>query len=127
MTQKHHQEEISGPIDAIEAAPLAKDCPQPKRTRIQSQKARENQTQSQLSQVLSLRPIPPTVPTSNEQKLVPNQKYFSSTENDVSQSKQRRRLLYQNSSQRSDINTQHKKRRKNDKYKLNLFKTSQKN
>jgi hypothetical protein len=43
MTQKHHQEEISGPLDTIEAAQLVEDLPKPKRARIQSQKARENQ------------------------------------------------------------------------------------
>ena len=41
MPQKHHQEEISGPLDTIEAAPLAKDLPRPKRARIQSRKAPE--------------------------------------------------------------------------------------
>ena len=46
MTQKHHQEEISGPIDAIEAAPLVKDYPRPKRARIQNQKTQENQAQN---------------------------------------------------------------------------------
>ena len=90
MTQKHHQEEISGPINTIEAAPLVKDCPRLKRTRTQNRKTRENQMQSQLSQVLSLRPIPLTIPTSSEQKLVPNQEYSSYTGNDVSQPKQRR-------------------------------------
>ncbi|ERF72396.1 hypothetical protein EPUS_07558 [Endocarpon pusillum Z07020] len=105
MTQKHHQEEISGPIDAIEAAPLAKDCPRPKRARIQSRKARENQTQSQLSQVLSLRPITST----SEQKPISNREDSSSAGNNASQSKQRHQLLRQNSSQRSIINTQHKK------------------
>jgi hypothetical protein len=43
MTQKHHQEEISGPVDLTEAAELAKDLPRPKRARILSRKARENQ------------------------------------------------------------------------------------
>ncbi len=60
MTQKHHQEEISGPIDAIEAAPLIKDCSRPKRARIQSQKAQKNQAQSQLFEVLSFRSAVPT-------------------------------------------------------------------
>ena len=98
MTQKHHQEEISGPIDAIEAAPLAKDCPRPKRTRIQSRKAQENQVQSQFSKVLSLWPVTCTVPTSSDE-------YSSSIENDTSQSKRRRPLNRQNSSQRPDIHT----------------------
>ena len=87
MTQKHHQEEISGPIDAIEAAPLAKDCPRPKRTRIQSRKVQENQAQSQLSEVLSFRPVTPAVPTPNE---LVSSKYLQSTENDVSQLKRQR-------------------------------------
>jgi hypothetical protein len=56
MPQKHHQEEISGPLDTIEAASLAKDLPRPKRARIQSRKARENGAQSQPFEVLSLRP-----------------------------------------------------------------------
>ena len=106
MPQKHHQEEISGPFDTIEAAPLAKDCPRPKRARIQSRKAQENQEQSQLSQVLSLRPATPTVPTLNEQK--PNE-HSVSVGNNASQSKQRRQLLRQNSSQRTVIDAQHRK------------------
>jgi hypothetical protein len=56
MPQKHHQEEISGPLDTIEAASLARDLPRPKRARIQSRKARENRAQSQPFEVLSLRP-----------------------------------------------------------------------
>jgi Transposase IS4 len=56
FTQKHHQEEISGPLDTIKAAPLAKDLPRPKRARIQSRKALENRAQSQSAEVLSLRP-----------------------------------------------------------------------
>ena len=66
MTQKHHQEEISGANDTIEAAPLVKDCPRLKRARIQSRKAQENQVQSQLFEVLSLRLTTSTVPTSNK-------------------------------------------------------------
>ncbi|KAF7508216.1 hypothetical protein GJ744_009513 [Endocarpon pusillum] len=46
MVQKHHQEEISGPLDTIEAAPLAKDLPYPKRARIESRKALENRAQT---------------------------------------------------------------------------------
>jgi hypothetical protein len=38
MTQKHHQEEISGPLDSIEAAKLFEDLPKPKRARIQTEK-----------------------------------------------------------------------------------------
>ena len=102
MTQKHHQEEISGPIDAIEAAPLAKDCPRPKRARIQSRKAQENQAQSQFSEVLSLRPATRTVPTSSDE-------YSSSIGNDASQSKRRRPPNRQNSSQGSGIHTQYRK------------------
>ena len=82
MTQKHHQEEILGVNDTIEAVPLTKDCPRLKRTRIQNRKAQENQVQSQLFGVLSLRPITPTIPTSSEQKPVSN-KYSSSIENDT--------------------------------------------
>ena len=95
MTQKHHQEEISGPIDAIEAAPLAKDCPRPKRARIQSRKVQENQAQSQLSEVLSFRPATPAVPTPSE---LVSSKYLQSTGNDASQSKRRRLPNRQNSS-----------------------------
>ena len=91
MTQKHHQEEISGPNDTIEAAPLAKDCPRLKRTRIQSRKAQENQVQSQSFEVLSLQSITYTIPTlSNE--------YFLFIRDNVSQSKRQRSLLRQNSS-----------------------------
>ena len=108
MTQKHHQEEISGPNDSIEAAPLAKKCPRPKRTRIQSRKAQENQAQSQPFEVLSLRPAPRTVPTSSEQKPVPNES-SSSVGNDASQLKRQRPPNRQNSSQRADISTQYRK------------------
>ena len=83
MTQKHHQEEISGPNDTIEAAPLAKDCPRPKRARIQSRKAQENQVQSQSFKVLSQRPVTYMVPISSD-------KYSSSIGNDVSRSKRQR-------------------------------------
>ena len=105
MTQKHHQEEISGPIDAIEAAPLVKDCPRPKRTRIQSRKVQENQTQSQLSEVLSFRPTTPAVPTPSE---LVSSEYSQSTRNDVSQSKRRRPPNRQNSSQETGIHIQHR-------------------
>jgi hypothetical protein len=60
MTQKHHQEEISGPLDTIEAAQLLKDLPRPKRARIQSQKALENQAQNNQFEVLSLRAAIPS-------------------------------------------------------------------
>ena len=63
MTQKHHQEKISGPIDTIKAVSLVKDCPRPKRIRIQSRKTQENQVQNQLFKALSFRPINPAVPT----------------------------------------------------------------
>ena len=95
MTQKHHQEKISGPIDTIEPAPLAKDCPRPKRARIQSRKAQENQAQNQLFEVLSFRPASPAVPTPSEQK--PEERSLS-IGNNVSQSKQRRPPIRQNSS-----------------------------
>ena len=91
MTQKHHQEEISGSINVIEAAPLTKDCPRLKRTRIQNRKAQENQVQSQFFEVLSLRPVTCTIPTSSNE-------YFSSIGNDASQSKRRRPSNRQNSS-----------------------------
>ena len=53
IVQKRHQEQISGPLDTVEAAPLAKDLPPPtKRFKFESQKARENRAQSELSQVL---------------------------------------------------------------------------
>jgi hypothetical protein len=62
MTRKHHQEEISGPLDSIEAAQLLEDLPKPKRARIQSRKARENRAQTQQFEVFSLRPaIVPTL------------------------------------------------------------------
>ena len=91
MTQKHHQEEISGPNDTIEAAPLAKDCPRPKRARIQSRKAQENQAQSQPFEVLSQRPVTCMVPISSDE-------YSSSIGNDVSRSKRQRPPIRQNSS-----------------------------
>ena len=68
MTQKHHQEEISGPVDTIEAAPLAKDLPQPKRARIQSFKVRENRAQSEISQVPSPRPANPPLSLSQRRR-----------------------------------------------------------
>ena len=108
MTQKHHQEEISGANDTVEAVPLAKDCPRPKRARIQSRKAQENQVQSQLFGVLSLRPITSTVPTSSEQKPIPNE-YSSSIGNDTPPSKHRRSPNRQNSSQSTVTSTQHRK------------------
>ena len=111
MTQKHHQEEISGPIDAIEAAPLAKDCPRPKRARIQSRKAQENQAQNQLSEVLSFRSATPAVPTPTPSEQVSSE-YLQSTGNDVSQPKRRRPLIRQNSSQEPDINIQDRKEKK---------------
>ena len=42
MARKQHDEEISGPVDKTEAAPLAKDLSRPKRARILSRKALEN-------------------------------------------------------------------------------------
>jgi hypothetical protein len=48
MVQKRHQEEISGPCDSIDSAPLAEDLPRPKRELKKSRKARENEAQSQL-------------------------------------------------------------------------------
>ena len=105
MTQKHHQEEISGPNDTIEAAPLAKDCPRPKRTRIQSRKAQENQVQSQSFEILSLQPATHMIPIlSNE--------YSSSIGNDASRSKRQRPPIRQNSSQRTNIHIQYRKEKK---------------
>lgn len=64
MTQKHHQEEISGPLDTIEAAVSAIDLPRPKRARIQSRKVRENSCQSEISEVPALRrSYPPPSPS----------------------------------------------------------------
>jgi Mg/Co/Ni transporter MgtE len=70
MTQKHHQEEISGPLDTIEAAQLVEDLPKPKRARILDQKARENQAQSQQFKVLS--PRPATVQSTSVLKPAPS-------------------------------------------------------
>jgi hypothetical protein len=53
MVQKRHQEEISGPLDLIESAPLAKDLPRPKRIRVLSRKAQENGAQTEPSKVPS--------------------------------------------------------------------------
>ena len=55
MTQKHYQEEISEPLDTIEAVSLAKDLPRSRRARIQSRKVRKNQAQNQLFKVLFLK------------------------------------------------------------------------
>jgi hypothetical protein len=55
MVQKRHQEEISGPLDLIESAPLAKDLPRPKRIRLLSRKAQENSAQNEPSEVSSSR------------------------------------------------------------------------
>jgi len=60
MTQKHHQEEISGPLDTTEAASLASDLPRPKRARIRSRKVLENRAQSQQFEILPLRPQNPS-------------------------------------------------------------------
>ena len=62
MVQKRHQEEISGPLDTIEAAPLAKDLPRPKRARIESRKALENRAQTAETEVLPLRAAPQSIP-----------------------------------------------------------------
>ena len=77
MTQKHHQEKISGSNDIIKVVSLVKDCFRFKRTRIQNRKAQENQVQSQSFKVLFLRSVTYTVSTSNDE-------YFSSVKNDVS-------------------------------------------
>ena len=102
MTQKHHQEEISGPLDSIEAAPLAKDLPRPKRARIQSRKAQENQAQNSLFKVLSFRPVTPSVSLPKPTSSSPNERR-------VSISKLRRFSNSQNSSQQVDIKLQDRK------------------
>jgi Transposase IS4 len=69
MVQKHHQEEISGPSDSIDYAPLAADLPRPKREIKKSRKARENEAQSQLpfvpSSTQTTRQATPTNPSSS--------------------------------------------------------------
>ena len=91
MTQKHHQEEISGSLDSIEAAPLTKDLPKPKRTRIQNRKTQENQAQNSLFEVLSFRPVTSSVSLSKPASSSPNERR-------VSISKLRRSSNSQNSS-----------------------------
>jgi Transposase IS4 len=106
MTQKHHQEEISGPLDTIEAAQLVKDLPKPKRARIQSRKARENQAQSRPFEVLSLRPA--TVPTVQSISVPkPATSDLSSTKGNFdSTSKQQQCSNSQNSSKRTNSKAQ---------------------
>ncbi|KAF7504608.1 hypothetical protein GJ744_008788 [Endocarpon pusillum] len=41
MVQKRYQEEISGPTDTIEAAPLAKDCLDPKEHEFRAEKLKK--------------------------------------------------------------------------------------
>ena len=82
MTQKHHQEEISGPLDTIEAAPLASDLPRPKRARIQSKKALENRAQNQLFEVLPLRSPNPSPSTSTSKLRQPSNSQNSSQQVD---------------------------------------------
>ncbi len=106
MVQKRHQEEISGPTDTIEAAPLTKDCPRLKRARIQSRKAQENQAQSQPVEVLFLRS---TRTTPSEQL---RSEHSPSTGNNLSQSKRRQSPNRQNSSQRASKSIQHSKEKK---------------
>ena len=108
MTQKHHQEEISGPLDTIEAAPLAKDLPRPKRARIQSRKAQENQAQSSLFEVLSFRPATPSVSVPKPTLLDSS----SPSERRVSISKLQRLSNSQNSSQQADTTPQDERERK---------------
>jgi Transposase IS4 len=111
MTQKHHQEEISGPLDSIEAAQLFEDLPKPKRARIQSRKARENRAQTQQFEVLSLRPaIVPTVQSTSVPKPAPSDS--SSRDGKVTSTTERRQLSNsQNSSKRINTKTQNTKKK----------------
>ena len=111
MTQKHHQEKISGPLDLIEAAPLANECPRPKRARIQSRKARENRTQSEVSEVLSFRPVITSLNVPKPASLE-HLDSFSSTDTHLSISKRQRPLNSQTSSQQTLNNIQDRKEKK---------------
>ena len=122
MTQKHHQEEISGPLDTIEAVPLAKDLPRSRRARIQSRKVRENQAQNQLFKVLFLESST-TVTTSIH---VQNSSILDSLQSSETYEKQWQLLNSQNSSKRSNTNLQRKKKRRNDNNKLNRLEISRK-
>ena len=108
MTQKHHQEEISGPLDLTEAAPLASECPRPKRARIHSPKAHKNWTQSEALEVLSFRP---TITSLNVPKPTPLEHLDSSSLTDIhpSISERQRPSNSQNSSQQTLTNTQDRK------------------
>jgi Transposase IS4 len=108
MTQKHHQEEISGPLDTIEAAQLVEDLPKPKRARIQSQKARENQAQSQQFEVLSLRPA--TVQSTSVPKPAPSDLSSTGRYSDPT-TKQQQPLSSQNSSKRTNAKAQDSQKR----------------
>ena len=110
MTQKHHQEEISGPLDTIEAAPLAKDLPRPKRTRIQSWKARENQAQNPPFEVLSLES-----PTAAAQSTHDNSSILSFS---YSNEKPRQLPSSQNSSKRVDTNSQSREKKEEWQYQV---------
>lgn len=94
MTQKHHQKEISGPLDTVKAVPVASDLPRPKRARIQIRKALENRL---------LPSLPPRQP--------PNPSPSPFQGRDRALSKQAKKELI-------------KKRRKTGKYNLNQLETS---
>ena len=101
MTQKHHQEEISGPSDTIEAAPLAKDLSRPKRARIQSRKALENQVHSQ-----SERTTVATQPIN-----VQNSPVLDSLQSSETYEKQRQLPNSQNSSKGNTISSQRREKK----------------
>jgi hypothetical protein len=103
MARKQHQEEISGPVDLTQAAPLAKDLARPKRARILSRKALENRVQNQSTQVSSSAPAVPTVPIPTTAKSAPVDD-SSPAGIDTSTSKQRPPPKAQNSSKRKREN-----------------------
>ena len=111
MTQKHHQEEISGPLDTIEAAPLAKDLPRPKRARIQSRKARENQAQNQPFEVLSSESTAAAAQSTHVQ----NSPILSSSH---SNEKLRQLSSSQNSSKRVNTNSQSREKKEEWQYQV---------
>jgi Transposase IS4 len=111
MTHKHHEEEISGPPDTIQAAESIVDLPKPKRARVQSRKARENRAQSQQFEVLSPRPATvPTVQSTSVPKPAPSD--LSSTDgNPDSTVKQQQSANSQKSLKRTNVKAQNSQKK----------------
>ena len=86
MTQKHHQEEISGPLDTVKAASLAENLPRPKRARIQSRKVLKNQEQK-FSPKVQPKPTPSQSSTADRNRTFKSKRQQPSTSQNSSQRK----------------------------------------